>query len=155
MIIRQAAPADLTAINQVHSSSGRPVWDAEALVDPDRFVAVALLGALLVGAGKTHFFAEPDDPAPRGHYLGGVTVHPDHRRLGIGRALTRARMDWVWSLSDRAYYFTDDHNAASILMHATLGFEEIARAPAIRQRRADHPNGNLILFHAVRPDGVA
>ncbi len=154
VIIRQAAPADLSAINSVHYSSGRPAWDAEVLVDPDRFVAVAVLGEVIVGAGKTHFFSEPDDPAPQGHYLGGVTVHPDHRRLGIGRALTRARMDWVWSRSNRLYYFTDDHNAASILMHATLGFEEIARAPTLRQRRADRPTGNLILFQAVRPGPV-
>ncbi len=142
-------------MNAVHAASGRSEWGADVLVDPDRFVVVAVVDDILVGTGKTHFFPEPDDQAPEGHYLGGVTVHPDHRRLGIGLALTRARMEWVWSRSDRVYYFTDDHNAASILMHAALGFEEIGRAPVIRQRHADNPTGDLVLFTAGRPATLA
>lgn len=149
--IRQAVPEDLSALNTVHAAGARAEWGMDVLHDPDRFVVVAVVDGVLVAAGKTHFFSEPDGPAPAGHYLGGVTVHPDHRRRGIGVAVTHARMDWVWARSDRVYYFTDEHNAASVLMHAALGFEEIARGPTIRGRHADVEAECLILFCARRP----
>jgi aminoglycoside 6'-N-acetyltransferase I len=149
--IREAVPEDLVAINLLHASAGRSPWTAEVLDDFDRFVVVAERNGLLIGAAKTHFFPGPDGPAPAGHYLGGITVHPDHRGLGIGTALSRARMAWVWERTDVLHSFTDDDNVASIRLHATLGFEEMHRAPTIRGAQADRDGGSLILFRARRP----
>ena len=150
MRIRQALPDELAAINAVHQACGRRDWDATVMAEPGGpFVAVALVDDAIVAAGKTHHQTTPESGAPVGFYLGGVSVHPDHRRCGIGRALTRARIDWVWGLSDTVYYFTDDTNVASIRLHAEFGFTEIARLPTILGAQANHES--LILFRAVRP----
>jgi ribosomal protein S18 acetylase RimI-like enzyme len=148
-MIRQATPDDLAAINAVHQSCGRRAWEANAMDGDDRLVVVALVDRVIVAAGKTHHQPEPDAGAPAGHYLGGVSVHPDYRRRGIGLALTRTRVDSIWARSDTAYYFTDDDNTASIRMHARFGFTEIARLPSILGARAT--GESLVLFRAVRP----
>jgi ribosomal protein S18 acetylase RimI-like enzyme len=150
VLIRPAVPDDLEAVNAVHAACGRRAWDA-ATLEPraDRYVAVAAVGGTIVGVGKTHHQTDPDGEAPAGYYLGGVSVHPDHRRRGVGRAITRARIEWIWERSGTVYYFTDDDNAASMRMHADFGFEEIARLPAILGAKADHES--LVLFRADRP----
>lgn len=148
--IRRAVPDDLVAINAVHRACGRKQWEASTTEDrDDRVVAVAVVDGVIVAAGKTHLQAEPDSEAPAGHYLGGATVHPGYRRRGIGVALTRARIDWVWARVDTVYYFTDDDNTASIRLHAGFGFREIARLPAILGAQAH--GESLVLFRAVRP----
>jgi ribosomal protein S18 acetylase RimI-like enzyme len=150
VIIRRAMPVDLAAINAVHQACRRREWDAPIAEDSDcRFVAVAVVDDVIVAAAKTHLQTEPDAGAPAGHYLGGVSVHPNHRRRGVGLALTRARIDWVWARSDTVYYFTDDDNTASMGLHAGFGFEEIARLPTILGARANRES--LVLFRAVRP----
>jgi ribosomal protein S18 acetylase RimI-like enzyme len=152
MTIRPAIPDDLPAVNRVHQACGRPRWDGPIALDgDDRLIVVALVDDAIVGAGKTHFQAHPGAGAPVGHYLGGLSVHPDHRRRGLGLALTRARIDWVWQRSDAVYYFTDEDNTASIRLHAGLGFEEIARVPTLLGARANRES--LVLFCAVRPAG--
>ncbi len=151
VIIRRALPDDVLGINGMHAACGRSLWDSRVLdEDPDRCVVVAVIDGEIVGAGKTHHQLEDVIPARAGYYLGGVSVHPDHRRRGIGRALTAARIDWVWERSDTVLYFTDDHNVASMRMHASFGFEEIARSSAILDARAD--GGALVLFCAQRRD---
>jgi ribosomal protein S18 acetylase RimI-like enzyme len=150
VLIRPAVPDDLAAVNAVHAACGRREWDAATFEHrEDRYVAVAVVDSAIVGAGKTHHQIEPDGEAPAGYYLGGVSVHPDHRRRGIGRALTRVRIDWIWARSDAVYYFTDDDNAASMRMHSGFGFEEIARLPTILGAHAD--NDSLVLCCATRP----
>jgi len=151
MRIRQALPDELAAINAVHHACGRQDWDATVLSDPGAlFVAVALVDDTIVGAGKTHFQAEPERGAPAGYYLGGVSVHPDHRRRGVGFGLTRARIDWVWERSDTVYYFTDDTNVASMRLHASFGFTEIARLPpSSARRRATKASYSFALGGAV------
>jgi aminoglycoside 6'-N-acetyltransferase I len=150
MIIRPAVSDDLAAINAVHQACDRRDWEAPIAEDrDDRFVAVAVVDDVIVAAAKTHLQAEPEGGAPAGHYLGGVSVHPGYRRRGIGLALTRVRIDWVWARSDTVYYFTDDDNTASMRLHAGFGFHEVARLPTILGARA---NGeSLVLFRAARP----
>ncbi|WP_235565571.1 GNAT family N-acetyltransferase [Microbacterium sp. Root166] len=150
MMIRPAVPDDLVAINAVHQACDRREWDQPIGDDgDDRLVAVAVVDDVIVAAAKTHLQAEPKGGAPAGHYLGGVSVHPGYRRRGIGFALTRARIEWVWARSDTVYYFTDDDNAASMRLHAGFGFHEVARLPTILGARA---NGeSLVLFRAIRP----
>lgn len=114
-------------------------------------VAVALVDDGIVAAAKTHLQADPDGEVPAGHYLGGVSVHPDYRRRGIGLALTSARVDWVWTRSDTVYYFTDDDSTASMRLHAGFGFREIARWPTILGARA-HRESEIIY---AQLDGVS
>ena len=77
------------------------------------------------------FVPEPDAPtdiAPPGYYLMGLVVRPDHRRQGVGAALTRARIDWILKRADAAWYFANARNAASIALHEPFGFEEVMRS---------------------------
>lgn len=76
-----------------------------------------------------------------------MSVYPAYRRRGLGLALTRARIDWVWERSDLVYYYTDEENTASIRMHAGLGFQEIARPPTLLGARANRES--LVLFRAT------
>jgi aminoglycoside 6'-N-acetyltransferase I len=77
-----------------------------------------------------------------------VVVVPGFRRRGVGFALTRARLEWIWSRTSIAYYFTNEHNTASIRMHETLNFRPVARFSEIRGVTADDGRSELILFEA-------
>jgi len=104
----------------------------DAIADPDRLVVVALAGGAVVGYAKTHRYPDADGPAPAGHYLGGIAVAPDARRLGAATLLTQARLDWIRGRTDTAFYFTNARNAASLALHARWGFVEVARGAAFR-----------------------
>lgn len=116
----------------------------------ERIVLVAAIQDEIVGVAKTHFHGEPDGKAPAGHYLGGVVVPPNSRRRGIGTALTRARVEWIWSRSSSVYYFANEHNTASIRMHEALGFQSVGRFAEIRGVTADDGRSALVLFQACR-----
>lgn len=149
VLIRPATPDDVESARHVNVASGRERWDPKVFVTtPDRLVLVAELEGELVGVAKTHFHREPDGDSPAGHYLGGVMVTPTYRRRGVAAALTRTRLDWIWSLSDHAYYFTNEDNTASIHLHATFGFSALGRFPAIHGATADDGASKLILFTA-------
>lgn len=105
------------------------------LGDPEHrplFVAVASGGAI-VGYGRTFHLQRPREASsaaaapPSGWYLGGLLTARDHRRRGIGRALTEARLDHIFARADAAFYFTNARNAASLALHEQLGFVELTR----------------------------
>jgi GNAT superfamily N-acetyltransferase len=83
-------------------------------------VLVATVAGVPVGYGVAHRMALPG--LPDGWYLGGVVVTPTHRRQGIAARLTRARLDWIAARAERAYYFTNERNRASVDLHARFGF---------------------------------
>ncbi len=85
-------------------------------------VAFARAGRLSAAATETS-----DEGIPAGWYLLGVVVLDAWRRLGIGRELTRARLDWIVPRADAAYYVVNARNRASIDLHRELGFVEVAR----------------------------
>jgi GNAT superfamily N-acetyltransferase len=58
----------------------------------------------------------------------GWIVHPEYRRRGIAAALTEARLDWISDQADKAWYFANARNAASIALHASFAFEEVTRS---------------------------
>lgn len=135
-LIRAAEPADLPACSVLRAShSGEPVADTEdrlrkELARPDRWLLVAIVGDIVTGYGRVseHRPMQPrPTDAPPGYYLGGVMVNPRFRRRGIGLALTRTRMDLVFTMADEVWYFTNARNAASVAMHARLGFTEVTR----------------------------
>ena len=69
--------------------------------------------------------AAPGTPA--GYYLSGVLVDPAWRGRGIATALTRARLRWAFARTGTVFYVTGADNAASLHLHAALGFREIKR----------------------------
>lgn len=152
MDVRVARLTDVGGIVAVQIAAGRPSVDPApfetAIRDPRRFVAVALVDDEIVGWGKTHFWDSAAGVAPAGHYLGGVTVAPSSRRLGVGAALTDARLGWIWERAEAAYYFTNAHNIASLKLHGRWGFAEIARAAEVHGTVFD--GGVGILFRAPR-----
>ncbi len=94
----------------------------------DDALLVAELDGVVVGVGRVAYFepadGAPKNAAPSGFYLLGVNVDPAHRRRGIGRALTEARLKWIRSRAPVAWFFTDASNEASIRLHEAFGFRE-------------------------------
>jgi RimJ/RimL family protein N-acetyltransferase len=94
-------------------------------------VLVARSSGEIAAYGKVerHVLPEPSlkNAAPAGWYLAGVIVRPEHRRRGIGAALTGARLDWIAGRARTAHYFANARNQASVDLHAALGFREISR----------------------------
>lgn len=151
MLIRQATSEDVDDVRGISSASGRDVWGAETFqTTRERLVVVSNFRGQLVGAAKTHLHVSPDGEAPAGHYLGGVMVKPSHRRQGVASALTDARLQWIWSYVDHAYYFANEHNVASIRLHETFGFRALGSFLTIHGVTADNGESKLILFAASR-----
>lgn len=151
MQIRESTLDDLGHVNVVCDASDRARWTGEMIAPgSDRVVLVAVTQGEIVGVAKTRLHQDPEGSAPAGHYLGGVVVAPGFRRRGVGSALTRARLEWIWSRASIAYYFTNEHNTASIRMHETLGFGPVARSSEVRGVTADDGRSELILFEASR-----
>lgn len=154
--VRRAAIDDCEAIAALEAPTfGRS--DPETLrrqcvsqiANPDRLVVVATLGNRIVGFGRVRLNRrEPGSPSaelPAGWFLAGVAVSERWRRRGIGRSLTRHRLQWIAERAEGAYYFTDAENTASIALHRSLGFVEISRsvtAPGI-----EFTGGAGTLFH--------
>lgn len=96
-----------------------------------RALFVARVGDEVAGYSRVEYWTAPADApattAPEGWYLMGLLVDPTHRRTGLGRALTAARLDWLRSRATRAWYFANARNTASLALHASLGFREVTR----------------------------
>lgn len=83
-MIRPAERSDLTAIRELYHRTGRP--RRPVLRAGEYFVAFER--EKLVGCAAVR-------PVDDGGYLYGLAVDTAYRRLGIGSALTRARLDTV------------------------------------------------------------
>ena len=81
--------------------------------------------------------------------MGGLLVETSSRRRGIGEALTRARMHWVFERAPEAWYFTNARNLASLALHAKLGFIEVTRD--FVYPRVSFDGGVGVLGRALRP----
>ncbi|WP_284983553.1 GNAT family N-acetyltransferase [Arthrobacter sp. efr-133-TYG-118] len=155
--VRPAKRSEVADILDVEAQAARSLPDAARLAaaidDDGRLVVVASAhgtsgAGSLLGWGKTHFWDHDDGAAPEGHYLGGVTVRPEHRRGGIGTALTQARLDWIWQRAPEAWYVVNASNVASIELHRRWGFVEVARASSFHTTTFD--GGVGILMRARR-----
>jgi ribosomal protein S18 acetylase RimI-like enzyme len=141
--VRAAEPRDAAACVELALSAsagerraaGSAFWHEaffRDLGDPTRLLLVAASDGDIIGYARAHFF-EPEDDAPsdrvpRGYYLLGLFVSPVHRRLGVGSALTRERLDWIRNRADEAWFFSNARNVASIELHRRLGFAEVTRS---------------------------
>lgn len=59
--------------------------------------------------------------------LGGVIVVDPWRRRGVGRALTRVRLEFLRPRAQEVFFVVNARNRASIDLHAAFGFEELTR----------------------------
>jgi ribosomal protein S18 acetylase RimI-like enzyme len=135
-VVRAASPADLGLLAALETQRGTSVPDARArfardLDDPRRMLVVAEHADEIRGYGRVSYLAAGRHASaravPEGYYLGGLFVSPALRRDGIGLALTHARMERVFELSDRVWYFANAQNTASIALHERVGFQEVTR----------------------------
>lgn len=108
-------------------------WKASlqrSLDSSDRATLVAFIDGQVAGYGTVGWFAsirsDSDSATPGGWYLLGLVVAPQHRRQGVGRLLTAARLVWIGPRSRRVWYFVSSANRASIDLHTELGFHLIA-----------------------------
>ncbi|MFK0041440.1 GNAT family N-acetyltransferase [Paenarthrobacter sp. NPDC090517] len=165
-VIRPASQADVPGIIAVDIAAGRTSQAladrfaaslSAAVADHARLVVVAESqdganiggGTGVVGWAKTHHWDYDHGPALSGHYLGGVTVRPGLRRLGVAAELTGARMAWIWERADHAWYAVNALNEASLALHRKWGFREVARGPGFHTVTFD--GGEGVLLQAARP----
>ncbi|MDH6141815.1 GNAT superfamily N-acetyltransferase [Kitasatospora sp. GP30] len=134
--LAEATAADVAGLAELQTSARGGLvaeWAARigrAVGRERNAVVVARVGQELAGyATAAHLAEHPDDHAPAGYYLVGVTVATGWRRRGIGTALTRWRMDWAWQHDPDVWCFVSAANPASIDMHLELGFTELRRGP--------------------------
>lgn len=155
--LRPATKGDVDDILRLEVAAGRAadaVGSAEgyrrAVADPLRCILIAEAADVgrrtVVGWAKTHHHVEQVDPAPPGHYLGGITVAPAWRRRGIGATLTDARLQWIAARVGEAFYVVNLQNGASIDLHRRWGFTEVLRAP--RLMGVAFEGGVGLLMHA-------
>src|SRR5207244_445182 len=126
---------------------------------PEHHLVVAERDGEIAGYGRARLFEPepnaPRDSAPRGYYLTGLFVHPDHRRGGIGTALVEARLDWIREHALDAWFFSNARNTASIELHRRFGFEEITRRFSFPGLTFEGGEGILFRLQLRSPDSRA
>ncbi len=125
---------------------------ARMLEHPDRCaLLIAEDGGSFLGFGKCGHISGRGN-APEGWYLTGIVVMPDRRRRGVGRELTRARLEWIAHRAPGAYYFASAQNRVSLALHEPFGFREVKRDLEIPG--VTFTGGVGILFRAPLDGGV-
>ncbi len=112
------------------------------------------------------------DGHPRRWVLANVAVHPDHQRLGIGRTLVEACIDWAWSVGCRKLLLqVESDNRGAQILYAALGFRPIATRtswlrpaglprpdpphhPQVRTRRTGDWRAQWELARRLHPEGL-
>lgn len=160
-VLRPATPADvagLLAFDMTVVVRTPEEWadTIDRSVRGERLLLVADVGGTIAAFAQAHVLEEhPEDRAPAGHYLTGVTVLPEFRRAGLARNLTAARLGWIGQRAEEAWYFASAENAASIRLHEQFGFAEVLRAPSIHGVSFEGGEGILFRLQTVSVHGGA
>lgn len=156
--VRAASSGDVDDLVRIQEAAGRTVRQAHyerAVEDPELCVVLAEvtsdIGTVVAGWAQTSYLDEAKDPAPVGHYLGGVTVDPAWRRRGVALELTDARMRWIGARADEAFYVVNATNRASIDLHGRWGFLEVARGASFAGTPFEGGVGILMRADVVGP----
>ena len=135
-IIREAHEADLPGcaiLAQRRDGGDQDVWESALGADlraADRLLLVAISAGRPVGyasVGRQSYVRTGGRSVPDGWFLTGLVVDPLHRRGGIGRRLTQARLQWLDGRTNKVWYFASAMNRASLELHRKLGFHEVTR----------------------------
>lgn len=166
LVLRPAEPRDLDALAALRAARegedptrSRGVFTRVLQAAPggDRLLLVAERAGEILGYGRAGPWTPPPDaprnPAPAGWYLLGVVVAPEHRRRGVGSALTRARLDWIAERASCAWYFASARNRVTLALHERFGFVEVTRD--FRFPGVSFTGGVGILFRAELGGGPA
>jgi ribosomal protein S18 acetylase RimI-like enzyme len=93
------------------------------------------------------------DGGKRIHLIANVATHPNHRRRGIGRALTEQTMQYAREKNSSALWLhVRDDNPGAIKLYEDLGFKEVARrtawvAPPASYNPQVDPDIQIVLRH--------
>lgn len=157
--VRLATAADIPAMLEFQTPPGsepqatadRLAHDFAVRVPADQtFLVLAEVAEGVVAVARASWIERPfsgPDRIPTGWYLQGVRVAEGWRRLGIGRALTKRRLEWLDKRTDTVLYTTTAANRPSIALHRSFGFEQVATgvdAPAAP------PRADRLLFRRQR-----
>lgn len=146
ILVRPATPDDLPAIAAIYAEAvvhGTATWE----YDPPDLAEMARRHDALVAAGYPYLVAEADGALAGYAYAGSyrpraayrhtvensIYVAPALKGRGVGRALLAALIDDCAARGFRQMVAVigDSANAASIGLHAALGFAMIGTAPAV------------------------
>ena len=146
MIVRPSAAADAAALTDVYADAvlhglgtfeETPPTPAEMVRRRGRVVAHGLPHLVAEDGGRVLGFAyaAPFRPRPAYRFTAEDTVyvHPGAKGRGVGRALLQAVTDGCRArgLRQLVALIGDSGNAASIGLHAALGFEHAGTLPAV------------------------
>jgi ribosomal protein S18 acetylase RimI-like enzyme len=142
LAIRLATADDVQAIARLAAErNSKPFEEAHTTlrteftridpVEPQKMFCVAESEGEVVGFARAAYLpvaeAEGAHGMQDGWYLMGVVVGPSYRRRGIGRRLTKYRLEWIRSRANSVYYFVNATNLASVALHRAFGFREVTR----------------------------
>ena len=152
----EALPQTPSAVDALSSLYHRCFLDAWERTDLNRFLGLPGIETTLalsdgVPCGFSILSLEPD-PAD----LIGIGVDPDHRRLGVGKALLERCLSQA-NFAGRAGITLEvaENNAAAVGLYLSLGFEESGRRPNYYKQRHKNSAKNavedaLVLHHSGR-----
>lgn len=135
MTLRPAGAADAEAMARVHARAFTHGWSAHEI------------GGFMEGHGAYALVAEADDGQLGGFILcraiAGeaevltLAVDPDHRRLGLGRALVEAAAKLAAPSCEALFLEVADDNVAAIGLYQGAGFARVG----VRHDYYEHPEG--------------
>lgn len=93
----------------------------EFLDDPRHHLIVGLDGSTIVGFVSAVHYVHPDKPSPE-LWINEVSVAPDHRRRGVGRAMMERTLSLAAALGcSSVWVLTDRDNPAAMRLYAGSG----------------------------------
>ncbi len=134
VVIRQATPEDIPAIDALDRSSASPLRNIHqdlqkyfGSLDPSMHEQNLIFLAEVDGAtvGKAELVVAPPTSPPQIGYIKRVVVHPEYRGQGIARQLMQALIAFS---REQRINFLDLHvfenNLSAIRLYESLGFQE-------------------------------
>ena len=148
MTIRPATEADIPAITAIYNevvANSNAVWTEKPDSEADRLawmtarralgypVLVAAAGTAVAGYGTFGDFRAW--PGYRYSVEHSVYIHADHRGRGLGRIIITELISAAAALGKHILIAgIDGGNQASIRLHASMGFNEVARLPEVGRK---------------------
>lgn len=88
---------------------------------------IAYAGARFYDQARDENMYQTSQPLPSGWYLRGLKVHPDCRRSGIARQMTKRRLAWLTERAKAVFVFLNDEAKETIPMYQDFGFKTASK----------------------------